>query len=68
MKILLYIFSVFIILNILSFIVLLLKSNKKTVNDKIYNSLRIMQMSYILIYVAFKNLISGNLYEPPKIN
>ena len=68
MKILLYIFSVFIILNFIIFLVLLSKSNKKIVNDKIYNSLRVMQMGYIFIYVAFINLISGNLYEPPRIN
>lgn len=68
MKILLYIFSVFIILNFIIFLVLLSKSNKKTVNDKIYNSLRVIQIGYIFIYVAFINLITGNLYKPPRIN
>ncbi len=63
-KILLYIFFIFIILNLILFLFLLSKSYKKSIKDKIYISLRTMEMGYTLIYTAFIHLISGKkLYK-----
>ena len=65
LKILLYIFSVFIILNFILFLFLLSISHKKSINDRINNSLDVIYMGYSFIYFAIHQLIYGKkTYQP----
>ena len=59
LKILLYIFSIFIILNIILFLVLLLKSPKKTIKEKYETTVMLMIMGYTFLFLGIDELIHG---------
>ena len=50
LKILLYIFSIFIILNVILFLVLLSKSGKKTIKEKYETTVMVMMMGYTYFF------------------
>tara|TARA_B100000161_G_C33480659_1_gene382394 strand:- start:267 stop:494 length:228 start_codon:yes stop_codon:yes gene_type:complete len=68
-KILLYIFSIFIILNVILFLVLLSTSGKKTIKDKYETTVLVMGMGYIYLILGINELIYGKKpYEPEAEN
>lgn len=69
LKILLYIFSIFIILNVILFLVLLSKSGKKTIKEKYETTALIMVMGYTYLFLGINELIHGKkLYQPVAAN
>ena len=65
LKILLYIFFIFIILNIILFLVLLSKSGKKTIKEKYDTTVLLMVMGYTYLFLGINELIHGKkIYQP----
>ena len=69
LKILLYIFSIFIILNVILFLVLLSKSGKKTIKEKYETTVMVMMMGYTYLFLGINELIHGKKpYQPSASN
>ena len=69
LKILLYILSVFIILNFVIFLVLFLTSPKKSIKDKYGHSTMTMVMGYTFLLLGINELIYGKKpYQPDAAN
>ena len=69
LKILLYIFSVFIIFNFLLFLFLLSKSGKKTIKEKYETTALLMVMGYTYLFLGINELIHGKKpYVPEAAN
>ena len=69
LKILLYIFSVFIIFNFILFLVLFLTSHKKTIKEKYEHSTTAMGMGYTFLLLGIIEYIQGKKpYQPRSYN
>ena len=69
LKILLYIFSIFIILNFILFLVLLSKSGKKTIKEKYEHATMTMVMGYTFLLLGINEKIKGKKpYQPVAAN